>query len=141
MPTEPGHPSGHPSHGAIRRNSRVVGIALAVVGVVVLVSGIFVFAQAFRGDYDPFEEDGIPKPLWGMGLFLLGGILLTAARALLAAGYGGAVLKYAAGEAAPALRDLGVAGADGAFCSRCGVRNRASARFCDACGTRVAQPS
>ena len=63
-------------------------------------------------------------------------------------GFGGAIGRYYAGEAAPVLRDTlrTVTGADaeggpsekseraGKFCSSCGVRQDSEARFCDACG-------
>ena len=140
MTVEPGHPN----QGLIRRNARLFGVVLTVLGVVVVIGGIVVFIQAFSADYDPFAEEGIPKPVFGMLGIFVGGILLVLGRSLLAAGYGGAALRYAAGEAAPVLKDtLAYLGdketsATGPFCSKCGVRNDSDARFCDACGAQLA---
>lgn len=150
--------------GQARTVFRVFGIVLGVLGAVLLVWGIVGFASAFRNDYDPFAEDGLPSPVKYLGIFLLGGVCAVVGLMLLKAGFGGVALRYAAGEAAPVAKDtleyltdgkgignLGVSASSetsgplpvgtektGPFCSRCGVRNDAGARFCDACGSNLA---
>lgn len=79
----------------------------------------------------------------GLLVLAFAGLPLLAVGAwLLQAGFGGAAARYAAGELAPVVKDAGgyVTDAEktGPFCSKCGVRDDAAARFCDACGTALA---
>lgn len=135
----------------IRTGARVAGIALTVLGAVLMIGGLVVFGSAFAGDYDPFASDGIPRPVFGLAGFAAGGFALVFGRGLLGVGYGGAALRYAAGEAAPVIKETAdhvrgttgttgdpAAGTDGPFCRACGVRNRADAKFCDGCGQSLA---
>ncbi len=143
MSTEPGLPR----QGAIRRNARIFGIIVTVLGAAVVIAGLVVFVQAFSNDYDPFEDEGIPRPVFGLVALFGGGVLLVIGRSLLTAGYGGVALRYAAGEAAPTIKDTLAHLKDdgstvtGPFCSKCGVRNDQGAQFCDACGTALTSSS
>lgn len=131
----------------IRSNARLFGIILTVLGAAGVIGGAIGFVgTGFDSSYDPFAEDGVPRPVIWMGVFLLGGILLGFGRSLLVAGYGGVALQYAAGEAAPVIKetkeyltadDAAAPGGSGPFCRSCGVRNDAEARFCDACGASL----
>ena len=68
---------------------------------------------------------------------------------LLQWGFLGAAARYGAGETMPVVKDsatylsdgegiLGVGRTAGPFCSKCGVRNDADAKFCDSCGGALA---
>ena len=84
-------------------------------------------------------------------------LLLGPAGWCLQAGFLGAASRYVAGETTPVIKDsaayltdgegiLGVGRtvddaqepATGPFCSTCGTRNDADARFCDSCGAALA---
>jgi len=148
MSDQPQHPGGPglPRQAQIRTGARIGGIALTVLGVVLVVVGIGMFATFFSNSYDPFAEEGIPRPLLGLPVVAAGGFALVFGRGLLGVGYGGATARYAAGELAPVVRDTvdhvrgggQVGAADGPFCRACGVRNRSTASFCDGCGQSLA---
>ncbi len=140
-PGRPGHP-GFEAQGAVR-------IAARVVGFLALGAGIVLIVIAFRdlmATGDTFAE---PTKFWmffvGMPLLFIGGVGLQI-------GFMGAAARYGAGETMPVVKDsaayltdgaglLGigrtVGGSDpvaGPYCSACGVRNDADAKFCDGCG-------
>lgn len=141
---------GLPRQAQIRSGSRVAGLILTTLGVVLFVGGFIGFVVTgfleVSGDADPFEQEGLPTPVyWFLGVFA-GIICLAIGRPLLAAGFGGAALRYGAGEAMPVVKeslaylqdDASGAAKTGPFCRACGVRNDAEARFCDACGQSLA---
>jgi hypothetical protein len=131
------------NQSSVRTSFRIVGPILAIVGLVVCVSGFVKFVQ--QGD--SFSD---ASPLPAMGMFLGGFVVFALGANLTRLGFLGVGLRYAAGEVAPVAKDglayltdgkglgnLGMA-AVGPFCRRCGTRNDASARFCDSCGDALA---
>jgi hypothetical protein len=136
----------------------VAGGLLLVTGLVLLVVGGIDFVS--QASADPFDPGYEPDPGFGPILMLAaGGFVCVFGLGMLNAGFLGAQARYAAGETAPAVRELGgafrgeqadpgtpgtpvapVAAVDraGPFCSSCGVRADAEARFCDACGHALA---
>jgi hypothetical protein len=130
---------------------RVVGFVLLAVGLVIAVRGGMLFLRGFTsGDID--DTSGLT------GILMLGGggFLCIFGLAFLNAGFLGATARYGAGETMPVVKDsaaylsdgqgvLGVgrtvddqpAAAAGPFCAKCGVRNDATARFCDSCGSSL----
>ena len=131
----------------LRTTFRIIGPILAVVGLVVCISGFVKFVHLG----DSFSND---SPLPAMGMFMGGFVVFGLGLNLTRLGFMGVGLRYAAGEVAPVakdgleymtdgkgLRNLGMAaGAEegGPFCRKCGTRNDASARFCDSCGDPLA---
>jgi hypothetical protein len=127
---------------ALRSFFRVGGALVLLVGLACTVAGMVSFFAATSS----FEG---PQHFWlcfvGLPLMAVGGWMLQA-------GFLGAAARYVAGESAPVVRDtaaylsrgrgvLGIgrdeqdpATRSGPYCSKCGVRNDADARFCDACG-------
>lgn len=138
---------GLPNQDRIRSGSRIAGLILTAVGVIMLIGGFIGFVVSgfgeVAGDADPFQDDGMPTPVYWFLVFGAGMLLTALGRPLLAAGFGGVALRYGAGEAMPVVKDSldylrhGSAEqeqARGPFCRSCGVRNDEAARFCDACG-------
>jgi hypothetical protein len=120
---------------------RALGAVLLLAGIYLLVTG----GMAFVDDARSADMDG------GFGPILKiagGGFLLVFGLGALNAGFLGAQARYAAGETMPVVKDsaaylsdgegiLGVGRTAGPYCSKCGVRNDADARFCDSCGTAL----
>ena len=77
----------------------------------------------------------MPSPVIGLVLFGVGGFLLVFGRFLLTVGFGGAAARYAAGEVAPAIKDIADHLKDPAQkCASCGHALDASSKFCNECG-------
>jgi len=123
-----------------RRAFRIAGLVLAPVGVVLVVVGFYRFVTT-----DPGLDSGAPD---GFVMFALGGVLTVVGFGCLNAGFLGSAARYGAGETMPVVKDsaaylsdgegiLGVGRTAGPYCSACGVRNDAGARFCDSCGTAI----
>jgi hypothetical protein len=120
---------------------RVVGVVLLLAGIYLLVTG----GMAFVDDANSADMDG------GFGPILKiagGGFLAVFGLGALNAGFLGAQARYAAGETMPVVKDsaaylsdgegiLGVGRTASPYCSKCGVRNDADAKFCDSCGTAL----
>lgn len=108
-----------------------------VLGAVVLVVGIVTFGY---GITSVFGSEDVPGG--GQIAAFIGGLLIVGVGLMLLQwGLVGAAARYGAGEAMPVVKDsldyLGDDRAAGPFCSRCGVRNDADARFCDSCGNAL----
>lgn len=133
----------------VRTFLRVGGTIVSLIALGLVIGGMASFFQSFNAE--PFSEDSGPGNFW---MVFAGLPLLAAGGWMLQAGFLGAASRYVAGEAAPVLKDtasyltdgagiLGIgkeqpgAAASGPYCSTCGVRNDAGARFCDACGTAL----
>jgi hypothetical protein len=138
-------PPGLRSQDTTRTVFRVVGVVLLLLALTFLALGLQSFFAAFGSD-DP----GFPSRFW---MAFVGVLMLAPAGWCLQAGFIGAASRYVAGETTPVLKEsaayltdgqgiLGVGrtvddgdqAATGPFCSTCGVRNDADARFCDSCG-------
>ncbi len=141
-----------PADRAVSPTTRLV---LRVVGGVLLLAGLYV---AVRGGVAFVDEMNAASVDSGPGSILMiggGGFMVVLGLGLLNAGFLRAQARYASGEAAPAVRELGGAfrgesgstgdqveeqslekttEGSGPFCSECGVRADRDARFCDACG-------
>ena len=134
----------------VRTFLRVGGVVVVLIALCFVIGGMASFFRSFNAE--PFAEDSGPGNFW---MVFVGLPLLAVGAWMLQAGFLGAASRYVAGEAAPVLKDtasyltdgagiLGIgkdpAGAEatGPYCSKCGVRNDAGARFCDACGTALA---
>jgi ribosomal protein L40E len=142
----------NPGHEGMRAALRVVGPAIAGVGLVFLLIGMVSFFSAFGGG-------GFPRLFWcafvGMPLLAIGMSITKFA-------FLGAAARYVAGETAPVGKDVtnymvagtkdsirDVASAIGAglsevgrvdrggsvICGKCGADNEASANFCQSCGS------
>lgn len=129
--------AGYERQSTIRNTARVTSLVFLGAAIWCAVIGIKSTVAAWDSD----EGEG---KFWM--IFIAMGLLFLAAVSA-QVGFGGAVGRYYAGEAAPVLRDTlrTVTGADaegpsgksertGKFCSSCGVRQDSEARFCDACG-------
>ncbi len=141
-----------PQHDEVRSVLRVLGPAVAAIGLIFMVVGIASFFVAFGGA-------GPPRFFWcafvGMPLMAVGvGISKFA--------YLGPMTRYIASEAAPvgkdvanymvegtkdSIRDVATAIGKGFAaaktsktmpCQKCGTDNDDSARFCDECGSPLA---
>lgn len=138
-------PPGLRSQDTTRTVFRVVGVVLLLLALTFLALGLQSFFAAFGSD-DP----GFPSRFW---MAFVGVLMLAPAGWCLQAGFIGPASRYVAGETAPVLKgsaayltdgqgilgvgrtvDDGDQAATGPFCSACGVRNDADARFCDSCG-------
>lgn len=157
MPDTPG--PGYPDQTRKRLVFRVLGVLSMLTALVLIGLAAADFYASFTAD-DPFVDDG-PDRFW---MFFLALPFFAAGGFMLQLGFGGALARYGAGESAPVLKDtarylsdgrgvLGVgvspeharagqaeqtaqrAAAAGPYCRRCGTRNDADARFCDACGS------
>lgn len=125
-------------------NQSGVRLFFQIAGPVVIVVGLALFVTGLRAVWDHFDDYDGPKGsdiARFMGGFLVLGIGLMMTRV----GFIGAAARYAAGEMSPVIRDAyqqiasqsDTSGRTGPFCSKCGVRQDAGARFCDACGSPV----
>lgn len=137
--------------GVARTNARI-RTAARIGGVVLTIAGVVLFLWCGKHLLAAMNDDSFdaPNPAgWGFGAvgsFALFGLGLS----LLNIGFLRAQVNYLAGEGSQALRsvagDIGAglqdqspaASSAGPYCSRCGVRNDADARFCDACGNPLA---
>lgn len=150
MSTNPGYAD----QGRKRTAFRVLGVVFMGAALVLIALAIADFVHATQAD----DFDTQPTKFWyffvALPFFAVGG-------ACLQAGFMGAAARYGAGETMPVVRDSasylsdgeGVLGvgrtvddraaakttstATGPFCSRCGVRNDADAKFCDSCGSTL----
>ncbi len=121
-----------------RTTFRVLGAVVLVVGVITFGYGITsVFGSGFEG------PSGFQVACFLGGLLVVGFGLM-----LLQWGFLGAAARYGAGETMPVVKDsaaylsdgegiLGVGRTAGPYCSKCGVRNDADAKFCDSCGSAL----
>lgn len=118
---------------ATRNVLRVLGVVLLVAGLYLMITGV----SQFVDDWNSENVDGGPGPILKAGA---GGFLMIFGLGALNAGFLGAQARYAAGETMPVVKDSldYVTERSGPFCSKCGVRNDAEARFCDACGAALA---
>lgn len=118
---------------ATRNVLRVLGVVLLVAGLYLMITGV----SQFVDDWNSENVDGGPGPILKAGA---GGFLMIFGLGALNAGFLGAQARYAAGETMPVVKDSMdyVTERPGPFCSKCGVRNDAEARFCDACGAALA---
>ena len=158
------HPPAAPglrNQAGARTSFRVIGLVLLVVGVGAAGYGFISFAGGIFAA-DTTLDPALPGAS-GMGrsflLFAGGGFVTVLGFWFFSAGFMGAAARYGAGGSMPVVKDsaayltdgeglLGVGrtvddapradAATGPFCSSCGVRNDASARFCDACGHALA---
>jgi zinc ribbon protein len=144
MTTDPGL-----AHQDRRRSVlRVLGVLCMGIAVVLIALAIADFVHAFNAE----DFDTEPTKFWyffvALPFFAIGGFCLQA-------GFLGVAARYTAGETMPVMKDSaayltdgqGIRGigrtvddetaAAGPYCARCGVRNDAGARFCDACGTAI----
>jgi hypothetical protein len=147
MTTSPGH--------AGQARTRTI---LRVIGFTMLAAGLVIGAKAGYGLLQEVTSPiNVDDPSGAGTILTLGGagFLVVFGLAFLNAGFLGATARYAAGETMPVMKDSaayltdggGQPGADrggdegrdatGPFCTRCGVRNDAAARFCDACGHAI----
>ncbi len=118
-----------------------------VVGVLSMGAAVVLIGIALADFFATMNSDSMDAPsrFWlfflAVPLFFIGGVCLNA-------GFGGAGLRYAAGEAAPVakdtityLRDDSPAAGSGQPASRacpsCGAATSSGARFCASCGATV----
>jgi hypothetical protein len=149
-----------PRHDDTRRVLRVVGPAIALIGLGFTAVGFISFFSAFGTMQFPryFWCVFVGLPMLGIGL------------AIAKAGYMGAMFRYFMGEAAPvgkdtfnymargtgpAARDFardvsrgvaeGLGMADShrtdSFCPQCGAETTADAHYCSRCGAQLAPPA
>ncbi|MEP9362283.1 zinc ribbon domain-containing protein [Nocardioides sp. CN2-186] len=113
---------------------RVLGFVLLAVGIVLAINGGMGVADT-SDSFDGPSNSALAKLVIGMFMVVFG-------LAALSFGFLGAQARYAAGEAMPVVKDsltyLKDEGKTGPFCSKCGVRNDADAKFCDSCGAALA---
>ena len=135
------------------RNQRIF---LRVLGGVLLVAGIYLVVTGGMGIADEMDS-GTDNGFGSILKLGAGGFLCVFGLGALNAGFIGAQARYAAGETMPVVKDSasylsdgeGVLGVGrtvddvpaeaktGPFCSKCGVRNDAEAKFCDSCGAAI----
>jgi hypothetical protein len=147
MSTNPGY-----ADQARKRTAfRVVGVLCMGAALVLIGLAIADFVHAANAD----DFDTQPTKFWyffvALPFFAVGGACLNA-------GFMGAAARYGAGETMPVVKDSasylsdgqGILGVGrtvdhrsapstvaGPYCSRCGVRNDDTAKFCDACGSAL----
>jgi hypothetical protein len=146
------------TNATLRNAFRIGGLVLLVVGLFVFVYNGSHLVHAISRSSDMNSPDFAEGPSFGTALATMGGFLLIGiGLQLLNLGFLRTAVNYAAGESTEAIRSVtgdiagglrdgfgggaaGTAAAErtGAYCSKCGVRNDAGARFCDACGTALA---
>jgi hypothetical protein len=143
------------NQASVRRSLRWIGLPLLLVGIALVIYGFGGFAtQVFGASTDPMAEG--PEHIGRFfACFAGGGLLTVVGFALTGLGFQGAMARYGAGETMPVVKDsvdyltdgeglLGIgrsvddAPNGGVFCSKCGVRQDAGARFCHACGAALA---
>jgi hypothetical protein len=144
-----------PKHASTRAVLRVVGPALALIGLVLIVIALVSFFSS-SGTFGP------PRYFW---CAFLGIPVLFVGLAMSQYGYFGSIIRYVAGEAAPVQKDtfnylaegtqqgirtaaraageglaagMGGSGRAAVVCSRCKHGNEPAARFCSNCGTALA---
>ena len=136
-----------PQHGDVRSLLRVIGPAMAIVGLLFMIVGMASFFASF-GSFEP------PRNFWcvfvGMPLMAVGVMISKFA-------YIGAFTRYIASEVAPvgkdmtnymvkgtrgSIRDVAAAIGEGFAaaqspgalrCQKCGSENELSANFCESC--------
>lgn len=140
-----------PTHNEVRKYLRILGPALALLGMVFTVAGMVSFFSAFN-------YGGPPRFFWcafiGLPLIAIGvGISKFA--------YLGSITRYVAGESAPVAKDTFNYMVDGTKdsiretfsaigeglrdvremkslpCQKCGTKNDSSANFCSQCGETI----
>ena len=146
MTANPGH--------ADQARTRMI---LRVIGFTMLAAGLVIGAKAGYGLLQEVTSPiNVDDPSGAGTILMLGGagFLVVIGLAFLNAGFLGATARYSAGETMPVLKDSAAYLSDGQghpgagrgdegresagpFCTRCGVRNDAAARFCDACGHAI----
>lgn len=135
----------------IRTGARVLGFALLLGGFAFGITGIALFAQSVNN----MDTGGPDHGFLGIGLAAVGGFMTVFGIGALNAGFLGATSRYSAGEVSPVVKDTasylsdgeGILGVgkiadakpakSGPFCSACGVRSDADAKFCGACGSAL----
>ena len=146
---------------ALRNGFRIGGLVLLVLGLIVFIVNGSHVVHAISASSDMNSPDFATGPSIGSVLATMGGFLMIGVSLqLLNLGFLRTALNYAAGEGSQAVRSVsgdiaggvhdGWAGGRGTpqattdasaktgpYCSKCGVRNDAGARFCDACGTAL----
>ena len=138
MSSEPGYSR----QSSIRFMFRVAAVGVLILAAYFLYVGLTDFFAADDEPPQKFWMLFVGLPLVAVGLWLAG------------AGFGGAVARYAAGEAARGARHLehitaaraGNLGrahpagepTGGPYCRACGTRNDAEASYCDSCGKSLA---
>ena len=136
-----------PAHQSKRNTFRTIGPIVLGIGVLSLIIGLADFISSMGTMRVPY--------FFFVGAF--GALLIPIGLGLTSMGYMGAMTRYQAGEMAPVAKDTTNYMADGIrpaiksvtsavvegiveagkpqFCTQCGVRNDADAKFCKACGT------
>jgi zinc-ribbon domain len=144
-------PAGFERNRTQRTVLRVLGVVLLLAGLYLVITG----GMHFADDMNSASVDSGPGPILRLGA---GGFLVVFGLGALNAGFLGAQARYAAGETMPVVKDSasylsdgqGVMGVGrtvddapapatktGPYCSKCGVRNDADAKFCDSCGSSL----
>lgn len=133
---------------------RIIGIVLALAGLVMLGYGFATFAAGVLSDQMP-SMDQMGRSFL---LFALGGVALIGGFFFVYLGFMGVAARYGAGETMPVLKDSAAYLTDGAGlfgvgrtvddvasatdpgrdCVRCGATNAGSAKYCNACGSALA---
>lgn len=129
---------------SVRNGFRILGVVLVVAAAIIGIPAVIDLVHAMNNDFEPDPGGGLILRL------AAGGFLFIFGMGALNTGFLGAQARYVSGEVAPVAKDgleyltagkgvgnLGVA-AEGPFCSKCGTRNDASAKFCDSCGASLA---
>jgi hypothetical protein len=128
--------------------NRAQRIVLRVVGVAMLLAGIYLIVTGGMGFADEANSADMDSGFGSILRLAGGGFLAVFGLGALNFGFLGAQARYAAGETMPVVKDsaaylsdgegiLGVGRTAGPYCSKCGVRNDADAKFCDSCGTAL----
>lgn len=142
------------TNAALRNGLRIGGLLLLAAGLFVFVYNGAHVVHDISGSSDMNSPDFADGPSFGSVLATMAGFLMIGiSLQLLNLGFLRTSLNYVAGEGSDAIRSVtgdiasgwrGGVGAGspaertGAYCSKCGARNDAGARFCDACGTGLA---
>lgn len=129
------------------RNQAGMRTVFRVVGVLAMGAAVVLIGIALVDFFATVNSDSMDAPsrFWmfflAVPLFFIGGVCLNA-------GFGGAGLRYAAGEAAPVAKDtitylradspaVGSGEPAARACPSCGVAAPSGARFCASCGASV----
>jgi len=157
----------HSSHDGLRAMMRVVGPVLMLIGFGMFAMGVISFTTRFNEGRDEFDRnfgkfgservvtEKSPDRFW---MCFVGAPIGALGLALARFGFLGAAARYVAGETAPVVKDTlnyvidGAKdsirevvqatrgeGGGGVACPACGHANDADAKFCDDCGTAMAQ--
>jgi hypothetical protein len=145
----------NPGHEGMRAVLRVIGPAIAAVGLVFMLIGLVSFFSAFGGGEFPqyFWCIFVGMPLLAIGMTITKFAFLGAAARYLAgetAPVGKDVTNYMVAGTKDSIRDVATAVGEGfaaagrgsaaarlIVCPKCGVENEATANFCDRCGAAV----